>query len=201
MSLPSDVEATIAYYDEHAEEYARSTLNIDVRSLYAPFLALIAERGHILDAGCGSGRDTKFFLDHGFTVTACDGSSAMARTASSYTGLRVSVVRVQDLTYADEFDGIWACASLLHVCRADLVVVFRNLERALRPRGVLYASFKHGDSDRFLGGRRFTDFTSDQLQSFVTKKTSLDIVSVWDTPDQRPDCSNNLWVNLLARRQ
>src|SRR5688500_10452441 len=108
MSPPSDDDPTIAYYDRHAGEYARSTLGVDVRALYGPFLTLIPEGGRILDAGCGSGRDAKAFLDLGYRVLAFDASRTMAELASRTTGLEVRVLRFEDVTFDREFDGIWA---------------------------------------------------------------------------------------------
>src|SRR5262245_44821759 len=110
---PSDL--TVVYYDAHAAEYARDTLGVQVAPLYEPFLTLVPPGGHVLDVGCGSGRDALAFLGRGFRVTAIDASGEMARLASVQTGQAVAVLRVQELSYEEEFDGIWACASLLHV--------------------------------------------------------------------------------------
>jgi SAM-dependent methyltransferase len=201
MSPHSETDPTIAYYDENAEEYVATTSGVDVRTLYEPFLGLLPEGGHILDAGCGSGRDARYFLSRGYRVTASDGSAEMARIASVYIGIPVSVLRFEEMTHEAEFDGIWACASLLHVRRADLADAFHRLGRALRPGGILYASFKKGETDRVVGGRRFTDFTLDKLRGLVLEEDRLAIVRLWETMDCRSDHMDDGWINMLAQRR
>jgi SAM-dependent methyltransferase len=201
MNPRSDPDMSIAFYDQHAEEYIQSTLHVDIHDLYVPFLALLPEGGHILDAGCGSGRDAKFFLSRGYQVKAFDGSREMARIASTLTGLSVMKMRFGELIDNNAFDGIWACASLLHVRRGDLAEVFCRLERALREGGVLYASFKQRETDHALCGRQFTNFMPEKLREFVEEQTRLVIVNLWETLDCRPDHRDERWVNLLAQRQ
>ena len=176
-------------------------MGVDVRTLYEPFLELVPEGGHILDAGCGSGRDARDFLSRSYKVTAFDGSAEMATIASITTGIPVSVLRFEQMIYEGEFDGIRACASLLHVDRAELPDVFDRLARAIRPGGIVYASFKRGEGDRVRDGRRFTDFTVGTLRCFVTEKTRLEVLKLWETMDCRPDRMDDRWVNLLAQRR
>src|SRR6516164_3275264 len=97
MSTNQPFDPTVAYYDTHAEKYIRDTIGIDMEWFYEPFLALVPAGGHILDVGCGSGRDTLAFLGRGFRVTAIDASAVMARLASERLGQAVAVLRVQDL--------------------------------------------------------------------------------------------------------
>lgn len=142
MSRPSDpVADTLAYYDSHAAEFCGRTRDVDMSGLYAPFLARVPAAGRILDAGCGSGRDSAAFLRRGYDVVSMDGSQAMVAATTALTGRAALQLRFDEISFRDEFDGVWACASLLHVMRHELPSVFRRLATGLRAGGVLYVSF------------------------------------------------------------
>jgi SAM-dependent methyltransferase len=199
MNPPSD--PTVAYYDTHAEQYIRDTIGIEMEQFYEPFLALVPAGGHILDAGCGSGRDALAFLRRGFRVTAIDASAVMARLVSERIGQDVMVHRVQDLSYENEFDAIWACASLLHVPRAEMNDVFAQLTRALRMGGAWYMSFKLGDAEEVRGGRLFSDYTSDELCQLIRRHPLLSIYHVWQSEEFRPERKGQVWVNALVQKK
>jgi SAM-dependent methyltransferase len=195
---PSDL--TVAYYDAHALEYARATLGVYMAPLYEPFLALIAPGGHILDVGCGSGRDVLAFRGRGFRVTAIDASGEIAHVAREWTGQAVAVLRVQDLSYENEFDGIWACASLLHVPSDEVDDVIERLTRALRPGGSCYMLFKLGEAEEVREGRLFHDYTEARLRLVIERHPLLALLRVWLTEDLRPVQRGRTWVNALARK-
>ncbi len=71
MNPPSE-EELMRYYEDNAEEYIRSTKDLDMSALYDQFLPHVPAGGLILDAGCGSGRDAKRFAEMGFRVEAID---------------------------------------------------------------------------------------------------------------------------------
>ena len=127
--------------------------------IHRRFHAKLAPQAHILDAGCGPGRDAKAFAEAGFRVTAFDASAELARLASAYCGFRVAVRRFEDVDEVAQFDGIWCCASLLHAPLAAMPDNLARLWNVLRPGGTLYVSFRHGadhsDSDRL--GRATSD--------------------------------------------
>ncbi len=131
------------YYENNAEDFVESTLLVDMLPLYQHFLPLLPEQAHILDAGCGSGRDARYFIEQGCEITAFDASTRIAALAEDVIGQAVYVERLQDIQYNNQFDGIWACASLLHVPAMELVDVFRRLSYALKPNGLIYCSFKY----------------------------------------------------------
>jgi SAM-dependent methyltransferase len=197
MSTSPPSDPTVAYYDEHAEAYAERVLGVAMDALYEPFLALVPAGGHILDAGCGPGRDALVFLQRGYRVTAIDASAAMARLATTRLGQSVEVRRFQDLDYEQELDAIWACASLLHVPRRELDDVFRRCTRALRPGGTWYISFKLGEAEEVREGRWFTDLTEASLRALLDRHHLLEVLQVWRTQDRR----ELTWVNALVRRQ
>ena len=146
VAMRQELETTIAFYDE---QYAESTAHLDMQKLYDRFEKYLSEGASVLDAGCGSGRDSKHFIEKGYTVTAFDASGIMCEYASKLTGQEVRKLTFQEMDYQDCFDGIWACASLLHVPEDELVSVIKKVIVALKPGGVLYASWKYGKGTRF----------------------------------------------------
>jgi len=191
---------TLAYYEEHAEEFAAHTLQADMRETQELFLKEVGEGGRILDFGCGAGRDSRYFAERGYTVTAIDGSAQLCRIASAYTGLAVQRMDFAEFEAEAQYDGIWACASLLHVKREDLGALLGRLERALTAGGVLYLSFKRGDSGGLRGGRYFTDLTEESLRTLLASATALREIRIWQTEDVREDHAGETWVNGLFRK-
>jgi len=193
---------SIAFYNTHAESFFHDTVTVNLTPLYQAFLPLLPEQGSILDAGCGSGRDSQFFLEQGFKVSAFDASSELVKKASELLGVHgISGVSVQENTFEhyqsnETFDGIWACASLLHVPSAQLKASFINLASLLKDNGIFYCSFKHGDNDIERNGRYFTNATEPRLRSFI-KNTDLAIQRTWLTADARPDRKNEQWLNAI----
>ena len=191
---------TLDFYDQNAEEFASGTMAADMSETRSRFTAYIPPKGIILDFGCGSGRDTKAFLDSGFRVEAVDGSEELCALASAYTGITVNKMLFSELDAQERYDGIWACASILHLPRTELAEVIGKLEKALKHGGVLYTSFKYGEYEGMRNGRYFTDFTEESLKAFWHSVTDLQIFDTWRTQDVRSDRKERQWINLLARR-
>jgi SAM-dependent methyltransferase len=191
------IYSNMDYYKENARAFVESTLQVDMRPLYQRFLPLLPERALILDAGCGSGRDAKSFIELGHQVTAFDSSVEIAALAEKEIGQPVHVQRVQDIRYEKEFDGIWACASLLHVPAGELPDVFRQLARALKSNGVIYCSFKYGQDEYEKQGRRFTDLDEAGLSALMNEISVLTIKDMWVTSDRRPARQDERWLNAI----
>ena len=188
------------YYNENAPEYADETFTLNVSANIGKFTSRLYSQANILDLGCGSGRDTKIFLDKGFNVTPLDASAKLAKIAEKNTGLRVKVTLFQNLNFIEEFDGVWACASLLHCPPMDLDKTIHNIYKSLLPNGVLYISVKYGNSlsidDK---SRLFTYFTERSLQKTVTKYSLFKIEELWtETIPLRN--TEQKWVNVLCRK-
>ena len=191
---------TLQYYENHAMEFISGTIVADMSDMRSRFMNQLQPGAYILDLGCGSGRDAKAFLDAGYRVDAVDGSSELCRMASEYTGIPVRQMLFQDLDSVEIYDGIWACASILHLPKGELQeVLFRTL-RALKPGGILYTSFKYGSFEGLRNGRYFTDFTEEILTAFWSEIKGLCIIDTWITGDVRPGREEERWINLLARR-
>jgi SAM-dependent methyltransferase len=194
--------STTGYYDRHAAEFCESTFTVDVKALYVPFLREISEGGAILDAGCGSGRDSLAFLRRGYRVVSIDASREMVAGATKHTGQQALLLRFDEIDFRDEFDGIWACGSLLHVARRDLHSVFSRFSRALKPNGVIYLSFKYGDTERMEEERFFNDMNEATLGLFLGGHPELELVHLWITEDLRNYARGYQNVlNALLRRK
>jgi 2-polyprenyl-3-methyl-5-hydroxy-6-metoxy-1,4-benzoquinol methylase len=197
----SDPEDTVGYYDSNAARFATETAALDMSPLHEPFLRRLPPSGRVLDAGCGVGRDALIFAERGFSVVAFDASLEMVRLARERVAARADVkhMRFEDVTWQDEFDGIWACASLLHVPAADFPAVAVRLMTALRPSGTCYMSFKHGTGERIMGGRCFIDYTAETLRTAL-RGTGLELAEAWVTDDVRADCQEEQWLNAMVVR-
>lgn len=194
-----DIDTTIEYYDQNAATFFSSTVGVDMSPLYERFIDKLPKGASILDAGCGSGRDAHAFTQMGFAVTAFDASPELAKLASQHCGFDVSVRQFSDVDEVHAYNGVWCCASLLHVPRQELALQVGRLWHSLCPGGVFYASFKLGDSDRVDDGRSFTDIDEAALQDLFFSLTGIGNVETWITVDQRPGRSER-WVNALATR-
>lgn len=139
---------TITYYNQNAEEYFNKTVNVSMQELYDQFEAYLKPGDRILDLGCGSGRDSRYFLSRGYDVVSVDGSKEMCRLAEKYIGRDVRNITFAELDYNNEFDAVWACASLLHVDSDKLFEVFSRIKKSLKDKGVIYASWKYGHKER-----------------------------------------------------
>ena len=149
---------TLKYYNDNAEAYIENTIHADVSNLYAHFLPKVPEGGSILDLGCGSGRDSKTFMSLGYHVTAIDGSEEFCKKAKENLGIDALCMRFEEICFEEEFNAVWACASLLHVPKNEIRNILQKVEKALNPEGILYMSFKYGTEERISGERTFSCF-------------------------------------------
>lgn len=192
--MPSD------YYDQFADAFFDATLSVDMSSLYDRFEPLLEPGALLLDAGCGSGRDSRHFLEHGFQVVAMDASAELVKRVRKLTGLPVHHCRFESFRNPDQFDAIWACASLLHVPECQLTTVMVHLLQQLKTDGIFYCSFKYGTGEQIRDGRHFTMMDEAGLQSLLN---SLPVVQIdnWKNTDLRPGREEEQWLNLLLRKQ
>lgn len=187
---------SVNYYNQNAQSFYDGTLNVDMSSLYLRFEPFIPVNGQILDAGCGSGRDSRYFIDNGFTVSAFDASAELAELASQLIHQPVVVCQFNEYTAETAFDGIWACASLLHVPKNELPHVFGHLSSLLKAGGLFYCSFKYGADEIERDGRTFTNLTESELEQII-QGSSLIIREMWQTGDLRPGRENERWLNAI----
>jgi len=191
---------TLQYYNQSAQTFVQGTVDADLGKLHRRFLKLLPIQAHIFDLGCGSGRDAKAFLDAGYQVTAMDGSQACCKLAGDYIGQPVLCQTFEELDFDAAFDGVWACASLLHVPYAELTGIFRKVARVLRPGGYLYASFKYGDFEGERNGRYFTDLNEERLATLIEPVAGLVVVETFVTGDVRDGRYGEKWLNVIGEK-
>ena len=192
---------TISFYNENPIAFISQTVNADMTEPQNKFLSYIPMDSTILDFGCGSGRDTKAFLEKGYQVEAVDGSEELCKYASEYTGILVKHMYFQDLIETEKYDGIWACASILHLKKTELIGVFSKMAAALKTNGIIYTSFKYGTFEGERNDRYFTDMTEQSIEELLQEIPNLQIKEQWITKDVRPDRENEQWLNLILRKK
>ena len=189
---------TLQYYNQYAADFTADTQSSDMTEKYASFLNRVKTGGHILDLGCGSGRDSLQFLKRGYTVTSVDGSEELCRIAEAYTGQKVHHMLFDEISWQNEFDGVWACASLLHCTIEELPMILQKVTDSLKPGGVLYLSFKYGDFAGWKNGRYFTYLTEESLKRLLTAVSELHLEEISLNGDVRPGREHEIWLNAVA---
>ena len=191
---------TLVYYNKNANQFVQGTLQVDFTDTQNRFLNKLKEHAYILDFGCGSGRDTKYFLDKGYIVDATDGSEELRKIASEYTGIEVKQMLFSELEELEKYDGIWACASILHLPKLELKPVLQKMAAALKSGGVAYISFKYGEFEGERNDRYFTDFTLETFTDYMQDMMELQVEEYWITGDVRPGRGDEKWLNLILRK-
>lgn len=192
---------TLGYYDTHADEFYKNTVNVEFSTTQERFLAKLKRGASILDFGCGSGRDTKYFLERGYHVEAIDGSVELCKLAGEYTGIKVKNMFFQELAEVEKYDGIWACSSILHLPIDELTKIMNKMAVALKGNGIIYTSFKYGTFSGERNGRFFTDMTEEIFADLLNGIDSLETEEQWITPDVRPGRGEEKWLNLILRKR
>ena len=196
----ADIDKTLKYYNENAQSFASGTVSVKFTEVQDKFLEKLNPDAYILDFGCGAGRDTKYFLSRGYQMDAVDGSEQLCRIASEYTGIKVRQMLFQELDEKEKYDGIWACASILHLPKKQLREVLKNMYAALKSKGWIYTSFKYGEFEGERNGRYFTDFTIEGFKEYLQDIPELQIEEYWITGDVRPGRGEEKWLNLILRK-
>lgn len=194
------IDKTIEYYNKNANLFVETTANVEFYHMQNRFLSKLETGAHILDFGCGSGRDTKYFLEQGYLVDAIDGSAELCKLASEFTGIEVKHMYFQELSEEVKYDGIWACSSILHLNISALEDVMKKMTIAVKSNGIIYTSFKYGIFSGERNGRYFTDMTEDTFGKLLQKIPELEIEEQWITSDVRPGRGEEQWLNLILRK-
>ena len=191
-------DTTLSWYRDNAIQYAEETRNSLVLDALWEFLSRIKEGGTILDYGSGSGRDSAYFINKGFSVDSLDGSAEMKAQAERLFGIKVKLSSFLSLEEKEKYDGIWAQASILHLEEHDLRVALTLIERALKRDGVFYSSFRKGEEDGYENGRWYTNMTERRFLSFLP--ASLYVEKIWESQDVRPGV-NRTWLSIICRKK
>lgn len=194
-------EKTIHYYNVNAKEFIAGTISVDFEFAQRKFIDKLPKNAAILDFGCESGRDTKYFISQGYQVDAVDGSIELCRLASEYVGIEVKHTFFNELAQVNQYDGIWACSSILHLSLDNLLDVMLKMVIALKDNGIIYTSFKYGTFAGERNGRYFTDMTEESFASFIKQIDDVMIEEQWVSSDVRPNRGEEKWLNLILRKK
>ena len=193
-------DITLDYYNKEADVFFENTVSVDFSKIQEMFLKHIKPGGRILDLGCGSGRDSRAFLERGYEVVAVDGSRELAKIAGAYIGQEVIVADFREFEPEGTFDGIWACASLLHLPKGEIAAVMRQMAAHLAEGGSFYASFKYGEIQGERNGRHFTDMTEESFKVLLREAPGLIIEELFTSGDVRANRESEKWLNVLMRK-
>ena len=193
------MSGTIKYYDENASYYFDSTSQVDLDPLYKEFLKYVPAGGRIMDLGCGSGRDVKWFRDHGYDAYGLDASERLVKIAYEKLGIPVEAGFIENWIADEAFDGIWCCASLVHLDDNRIDQFLSNLRHNLKKGGALFISVKENiDSGVVEDGRYFRDFNEGTLNALISHYKGFRIEKIWYTEDKMHRESFK-WLNAIIR--
>ena len=194
---------TLKSYNESAQKYFEDTKKGDMIEHYDKFLMLLPDKAYILDFGCGSGRDSKYFLEHGYEVKAIDGSIELCKLAEKHIGQEVKCMKFDELSDNNVYDGIWACSSILHVERENLPDILKKMIKALKENGVIYTCFKKGDKIEIKDNKYYNYITKEILEDILKEiDTNAEIIDYYENNT----CANinrpqTIWGNYLIKKR
>lgn len=190
---------TLDYYNLNAKAFVDGTVNANMEEHYKQFIEYLNAGARVLDLGCGSGRDSLAFQKMCYEVVAVDGSEEVCKEARVQTGIDVQCMKFEELSYQGEFDGVWACASLLHVEKSAMHGVLNKVSNALKKSGVLYCSYKYGTEERTANGRFFNDYNENDIPELF-EDTGLKCEKWWISCDVRPGRADEKWLNIICKK-
>lgn len=188
------------YYNKYAKDFVENTLNADMKDIYKRFEKYLNQGDKILDLGCGSGRDSLYFIKKGYNVIAVDYAEELIKMATKLLNKEVLHMDMRDLDFNEEFDGIWACASILHINRDDIEKVIGNCEKSLKDNGIFYLSFKYGDKEEVRRGRYFNYYNEESFQCLIDQLPHLNMMEMWRTVDVREGREDEIWLNVILKK-
>lgn len=197
---------SIEYYENNAEKFIEDTFTADMSVMYELFEKYLVSNGKILDIGCGSGRDSKYFNDKGYDVFAHDGSEIMVKEAAKYIGNHAVKATFEEFDSVElfgesiKFNGLWACASLIHAKEEDMVSVINNYVSYLEEDGVFFMSYKLRENNHEKDGRVFTNYTRERLEKMIDECENLKIIEIVESKDVRDGRDGEGWISVVARK-
>lgn len=189
---------TIDFYNQNSERYDKTTFSLKLEIPWIEFTSRVKPSGRILDVGCGSGRDMRHFIDLGYYVEGIEPSREMAKIARSRTGAIIHEIAAEQIDFSNQFDGVWACASLLHVDRSKMEETYNSIMRSLKRSGVFYFSLKSGAGIvRKEDGRLFANYSSNEIEELVAARSDAKSFVSWESSDAL-NSINTKWLNFIV---
>lgn len=192
---------TLDYYNDNAKKYFDTTVNANMSRAYDMFLKYVVDSGLILDFGCGSGRDSKYFLDNGYRVECIDGSLELSKLASEYLGIDVKCMDFSEFNEISKYDGVWACASLLHVKKEKLLDILIKIRDSLKINGILYVSFKNGNEEEIVDGKYYNYLTYDDFLDIINITGNLELLEFDNSKTVLNNNESRTWNNFVLIRR
>ncbi len=193
----------LEFYNNNAKLYFEQTRVGNLEENYERFLSKIPKNSYILDFGCGSGRDSKYFLEHGYKVKAIDGAYEMCKIASDYINQDVECMLFEDLKDIEIYEGIWACSSILHIEKENLPNIIVKMVGALKKNGIIYTCFKKGSGYEIKEGKYYNYITKEELEEILNKlNLNVDIIDYFETlpSTNRPGTNGTIWSNYIIKK-
>lgn len=192
---------TLDYYNKNAKLYFEQTIEGNLKENYDKFLSRIAEKSYILDFGCGSGRDSKYFMEKGYKVKAIDGSIEMCKLASKYINQDVECMKFDELNEENTYDAIWACSSILHVEKENLPDILNKMIRALKQNGVIFTAFKKGEGYEIKEGKYYNFLTKEELEKILNNLgQNTKIIDYFETLSSTKRPEKVVWSNYIIQK-
>lgn len=192
---------SVEFYNENAVGFFENTVDADMGKTYEIFNSYLKKGATILDLGCGSGRDSHHFSNYGYEVISADYSDEMVKMAGDFLNKEVIKLDMRQMDFNNKFDGIWACASILHIKKDEIVKVLEKSYTALKEGGIIYMSFKYGEGEVQKGGRHFSNYKEDTFTKLLDSLDFFEIKKFWKTEDVRPDRKNEFWLNVIVKKK
>lgn len=193
---------TLEYYNKNAEIYCEQTLIGNLQENYNKFLKHLPQGAFILDFGCGSGRDSKYFLDNGYKVKAIDGSIEICKLASKYINQEVNCMKFEELEDINTYDGIWACSSILHVEKENLPNILCKMIESLKVNGIIYTSFKIGTGYEIKENKYYNYVTKEEMEQTLNELSkNVELIDYFETlPSTKRNAPNTIWGNFIIKK-
>lgn len=193
---------TLEYYNKNAKIYCEQTLVGNLQENYDKFLKHLQPNAYILDFGCGSGRDSKYFIDNGYKIKAIDGSIEMCKLASKYLDQEVTCMKFEELNDINTYDGIWACSSILHIEKENLPNILTKMVNSLKANGIIYTSFKIGTGYEIEEGKYYNYLTKNEMIQILDKSSkNVKLIDYFETlPSTKRNAKNTIWGNFIIKK-
>ncbi len=189
------------YYNKNASDMIENTLKLDLQPIYEKFEKFLKPGSKVLDVGFGSGRDSLHFEAKGYEVVSIDFAEEVYYRGKNLLNTEVLLVDVRDMRYQNEFAGIWASAVFLHFTNEEIINVLERCASALKNDGVMYISFKYGESALIRHGRFFNDFDEKKFDKLMNNITSFEVNEIWKTQDARSNHNSQYWLNIILTKK
>jgi SAM-dependent methyltransferase len=186
------------YYNKNAEEFMERTFNLDMSETLQQFTNKLLPGAKVLDVGCGSGRDTLTLKSLGYEVTAFDGSEELVKLASQKINHPIIHMKIEDMNWKEEFDGVWAMASLLHLKKDEMPFNLKKIMDALKPDGTFFLSLKAGEGEGLDSMGRFFSYYSTEEVTKLFKDIGYENIEFFSNEDGLK--RDVVWISALVTK-